>query len=67
MDTFINFIPLGGLGVIAYFIGNISPSTIMAKKQGIDIKKRAAAMPGPRTRCGSWARKPVPSHVSWIS
>ena len=33
MDTFINFIPLGGLGVIAYFIGNISPSTIMAKKQ----------------------------------
>ncbi|MBQ6369997.1 MAG: glycerol-3-phosphate 1-O-acyltransferase PlsY [Firmicutes bacterium] len=46
MDTFINFIPLGGLGVIAYFIGNISPSTIMAKKQGIDIKKEGSGNAG---------------------
>ena len=30
---------LGALGLVAYFIGNISPSTIMAKRQGLDIKK----------------------------
>ena len=30
---------LGVLGLVAYFIGNISPSTIMAKRQGLDIKK----------------------------
>lgn len=37
---------LGVLGVIAYFIGNISPSTIMAKKQGLDIKKEGSGNAG---------------------
>ena len=32
-------IVLGLLGLAAYFIGNISPSTIMARRRGIDIKK----------------------------
>ena len=27
--------------VIAYFLGNISPSTIQAKKRGLDIKSAA--------------------------
>ena len=31
--TTITWILLGVVGLIAYFIGNISPSTIMAKKQ----------------------------------
>ncbi len=35
------------LGVIAYFIGNISPSIIMAKRAGLDIKRKEAAMPEP--------------------
>lgn len=30
----------------AYFIGNISPSTILAKKQGIDIKKEGSGNAG---------------------
>ena len=37
---------LGVLGLVAYFIGNISPSTIMAKKQGIDIKKEGSGNAG---------------------
>lgn len=37
---------LGALGVAAYFIGNISPSTIMAKKQGLDIKKEGSGNAG---------------------
>ena len=41
-----NFILLGVLGAVAYFIGNISPSTIMAKRQGIDIKKEGSGNAG---------------------
>lgn len=41
-----NYILLGVLGVIAYFIGNISPSTIMAKRQGLDIKKEGSGNAG---------------------
>ena len=37
---------LGILGLVAYFIGNISPSTIMAKRQGIDIKKEGSGNAG---------------------
>lgn len=37
---------LGVLGLVAYFIGNISPSTIMAKKQGLDIKKEGSGNAG---------------------
>ena len=37
---------LGGLGLIAYFLGNISPSTIMAKRQGLDIKKEGSGNAG---------------------
>ncbi len=37
---------LGILGVIAYLIGNISPSTIMAKRQGLDIKKEGSGNAG---------------------
>jgi len=37
---------LGVLGLIAYFIGNISPSTIMAKRQGLDIKKEGSGNAG---------------------
>ena len=37
---------LGILGLIAYFIGNISPSTIMAKRQGLDIKKEGSGNAG---------------------
>ena len=40
-------IVLGVLGLIAYFIGNISPSTIMAKRQGLDIKKEGSGNAGP--------------------
>ncbi|MDO4869408.1 MAG: glycerol-3-phosphate 1-O-acyltransferase PlsY [Bacillota bacterium] len=39
-------IMLGIAGLIAYFIGNISPSTIMAKRQGIDIKKEGSGNAG---------------------
>ena len=46
MDIFKILVPLGGLGVLAYFIGNISPSTIMAKKQGIDIKSEGSGNAG---------------------
>ncbi len=41
-----NYLLLGVLGVIAYFIGNISPSTIMAKRQGLDIKKEGSGNAG---------------------
>lgn len=41
-----NFILLGAVGVIAYFIGNISPSTIMAKRRGLDIKKEGSGNAG---------------------
>ncbi len=34
------------LGVIAYFIGNISPSIIMAKRAGLDIKKEGSGNAG---------------------
>ena len=37
---------LGVLGLAAYFIGNISPSTIMAKRQGLDIKKEGSGNAG---------------------
>lgn len=37
---------LGILGVVAYFIGNISPSTIMARRQGLDIKKEGSGNAG---------------------
>ena len=37
---------LGALGLVAYFIGNISPSTIMAKRQGLDIKKEGSGNAG---------------------
>ena len=37
---------LGVLGLVAYFIGNISPSTIMAKRQGLDIKKEGSGNAG---------------------
>ncbi|MDO4176418.1 MAG: glycerol-3-phosphate 1-O-acyltransferase PlsY [Bacillota bacterium] len=37
---------LGILGVAAYFLGNISPSTIMAQKQGMDIKKEGSGNAG---------------------
>ena len=40
------FVVLGLLGVAAYFLGNISPSTIMARKQGIDIKKEGSGNAG---------------------
>lgn len=39
-------VTLGLVGVIAYFIGNISPSTIMAKRQGLDIKKEGSGNAG---------------------
>lgn len=32
--------------IIAYFLGNISPSTILGKKQGIDIKKEGSGNAG---------------------
>lgn len=32
--------------LVAYFIGNISPSTILAKRQGIDIKKEGSGNAG---------------------
>ena len=41
-----NYILLGVLGAVAYFIGNISPSTIMAKKQGLDIKSEGSGNAG---------------------
>ncbi len=44
MDTTI--ILQGLVGVIAYFLGNISPSTIMAKRQGIDIKEAGSGNAG---------------------
>ena len=44
--TSTEFIWLGVLGVIAYFIGNISPSTIMAKRQGLDIKSEGSGNAG---------------------
>ncbi|MGI6766989.1 MAG: glycerol-3-phosphate 1-O-acyltransferase PlsY [Lentihominibacter sp.] len=34
------------LGLIAYFIGNISPSIIMAKRAGLDIKKEGSGNAG---------------------
>ena len=37
---------LGILGLAAYFLGNISPSTIMAKRQGLDIKKEGSGNAG---------------------
>ncbi|MDD4199854.1 MAG: glycerol-3-phosphate 1-O-acyltransferase PlsY [Eubacteriales bacterium] len=36
----------GLCGVVAYFIGNISPSIILAKKQGIDIKSEGSGNAG---------------------
>ena len=39
-------IELIGLGLLAYFLGNISPSTIMARRQGIDIKKEGSGNAG---------------------
>lgn len=40
-------IVLAGIcGVAAYFIGNISPSTILAKRQGIDIKSEGSGNAG---------------------
>ena len=44
--TTTSWILLGVVGLIAYFIGNISPSTIMAKKQGLDIKKEGSGNAG---------------------
>ena len=41
-----NIILLGAAGLIAYFIGNISPSTIMAKRQGLDIKSEGSGNAG---------------------
>ena len=41
-----NYILLGVLGAVAYFIGNISPSTIMAKKHGLDIKSEGSGNAG---------------------
>lgn len=35
-----------GLCLLAYFLGNISPSTMMAKRQGIDIKKEGSGNAG---------------------
>ena len=32
--------------VIAYFLGNISPSTIQAKKRGLDIKSEGSGNAG---------------------
>lgn len=32
--------------IVAYFIGNISPSTILAKKKGLDIKKEGSGNAG---------------------
>lgn len=46
MDAYTNLILLGGLGVLAYFIGNISPSTIMARRQGLDIKSEGSGNAG---------------------
>lgn len=46
MDIHMNIILLGAVGVVAYFIGNISPSTIMARRQGIDIKKEGSGNAG---------------------
>ncbi|MBQ9016170.1 MAG: glycerol-3-phosphate 1-O-acyltransferase PlsY [Firmicutes bacterium] len=46
MTAYTNLILLGGLGVLAYFIGNISPSTIMARRQGIDIKSAGSGNAG---------------------
>lgn len=48
MESVMNtsYILLGVMGVIAYFIGNISPSTIMARRQGIDIKKEGSGNAG---------------------
>ncbi|MBQ9060508.1 MAG: glycerol-3-phosphate 1-O-acyltransferase PlsY [Firmicutes bacterium] len=46
MDVLTQVLPLGGSGVLAYFIGNISPSTIMAKKQGIDITSAGSGNAG---------------------
>lgn len=37
---------LGILGIIAYFIGNISPSTMMAKKRGLNIKEEGSGNAG---------------------
>ncbi|MDD6190856.1 MAG: glycerol-3-phosphate 1-O-acyltransferase PlsY [Firmicutes bacterium] len=34
------------LCLVAYFLGNISPSTILAKKQGLDIKKEGSGNAG---------------------
>lgn len=40
-------IVLAGIcGVVAYFIGNISPSTVLAKRQGIDIKSEGSGNAG---------------------
>ena len=44
--TATDIILLGVVGLIAYFIGNISPSTIMAKRQGLDIKKEGSGNAG---------------------
>ena len=37
---------IAALGLLSYFIGNISPSTIMAKKRGLDIKKEGSGNAG---------------------
>ena len=37
---------IGIAGIIAYFIGNISPSTIQARIHGIDIKKEGSGNAG---------------------
>lgn len=44
--TALGCVYLGFVGLIAYFIGNISPSTIMAKRQGLDIKKEGSGNAG---------------------
>ncbi len=40
------FVIIGIAGLIAYFIGNISPSTIMAKRAGFDIKEKGSGNAG---------------------
>lgn len=37
---------LAAVSLAAYFIGNISPSTIMARRQGLDIKKEGSGNAG---------------------
>ena len=56
----INILLLLLMILVAYLIGCISPSIMLAKAKGID--KKEAVTPERQMHCVSWAKKPVLSH-----